>query len=141
MSVALLGVTRLVWFKLLPHERARLTQAETALHAAQPDRAASVLQKPLRFSGTHYRVKRAAILAQAYSQQGELNKAHEALSEFDQPHLRTDEHLSLQIAWALLYLDADNPVEAQRRLEKVPEPECEASLKCLLVKAELQLQG
>lgn len=141
MSVALLGVTRLVWFKLLPHERARLTQAETALHAAQPDRAASVLQKPLRFSGTHYRVKRAAILAQAYSQQGELNKAHEALSEFDQRHLRTDEHLSLQIAWALLYLDADNPVEAQRRLEKVPEPECEASLKCLLVKAELQLQG
>lgn len=141
VSVVLLGVTRLVWLKLLPHEQARLDQAGAALYAAQPNRAVTILQKPLRFSGAHYRVKRATVLARAYCQQGELNKAHEALSAFDQQHLRTDERLSLQIAWALLYLDAGNPVEARRRLDKVPEQECEASLECLLVKAELQLQS
>lgn len=139
LIIAVLGFARLVWFKLLPHERARLNEAKTALYAAQPERAISRLQKNLRFSGAHYQVKRAALLAQAYSWQGEFINAHEALSERGTQHLLPDERLCLQCAWAQLFLDADNPAEAQRRLAAIPGQECTENLGCLLLKAELAL--
>ena len=51
LALSALGVGRLVWFKLLPHETARLTSAQLALAAARPDEAVRILQLPLRFAG------------------------------------------------------------------------------------------
>jgi tetratricopeptide (TPR) repeat protein len=137
---ATFGCARLVWFKLLPHERARLDNARNALNAAQPDRAIGILLKPLALAGTHYQVKRAVLLARGYCRQGDLIKAHEFLSAHDTPYLLPDEQLSLQIAWTQLFIEADNPAEARRRLADISEQACPSNLNCLLLQAELALQ-
>lgn len=140
LLIAALGFARLVLLKLLPHERVRLDQARSALNAVQPDRAISTLLQHLRFGGVHYQVERAALLARAYCHQGELIKAHEALSALDNPHLLPDERLCLQTAWAQLFIKADNPAEARRRLADISDRECTENLNCLLLTAELDLQ-
>lgn len=124
LLIATLGWVRLVWFKLLPHERARLDKAKHALNAAQSDRAIGILLKPLALAGTHYQVKRAVLLARGYCHQGDLIKAHEVLGAHDTPYLLPDEQLSLQIAWTQLFIDADNPAEARRRLADISEQAC-----------------
>ncbi|MBA4501518.1 tetratricopeptide repeat protein [Marinobacterium marinum] len=140
LLIATLGCVRLVWLKRLPHEWARLDKAKHALNAAQPDRAIGILLKPLALAGTHYQVKRAVLLARAYCHQGDFIKAHEVLSAHDTRYLLPDEQLSLQIAWAQLFIEADNPAEARRRLADISDQECQANLNCLLLKAELALQ-
>lgn len=140
LLIAALGCVRLVWLKLLPHERARLDKAKTALNAAQPDCAIGILLKPLHFAGVHYQVKRAALLARAYCHQGDVIKAHDVLSAFDTSQLLPDEHQCLQIAWTQLFIKADNPAEARRRLADISDQDCAANLNCLLLKAELELQ-
>jgi tetratricopeptide (TPR) repeat protein len=138
--VAALGLARLVWFKQLPHEKARLASAKAALAAAKPDLAISILQRPLSLGGRDYQLDRAALLAQAHTRQGNFIEAHRSLSAVDANHLLPDERLRLHRAWAGLFLEAGNPAEAQRRLAELPEKECIADVGCLLLKAELALQ-
>lgn len=135
-----LGFARLVWFKRLPHEKNRLAAAERALAAAQPDQAIEILQRALPFGGTNYRVECAVLLALAYGRNGQFIEAHRTLSAFTDCHLLEDESLSLRCAWSWLFLEAENPAEALRRLEGVQEKECMADVRCLLLKAELELQ-
>jgi tetratricopeptide (TPR) repeat protein len=138
--VAALGLARLVWFKQLPHEKARLASAKAALAAAKPDQAISVLQRPLSLGGAGYQLDRAALLAHAHTRLGNFIEAHRSLSAIDASHLLADERLRLQCAWAGLFLEADNPAEARRRLAELPEKDCIADIGCLLLKAELALQ-
>lgn len=140
LLIATFSSVRLLWCKLLPHERARLERATTALYAAQPDCAISTLQKNMRFTGVHYQLKRSVLLGRSYCHQGEFIKAHEALSAPDSQQLLPDERLCLQTAWAQLFLDAGNPAEARRRLADISDQECTANLNCQLLKAELELQ-
>ena len=140
LLIATLGCVRLLWSKLLPHERAKLDKATTALYAAQPDLAISTLQKNMRFTGVHYQLKRSVLLARAYCHQGEFIKAHEALSAHDNQQLLPNERLCLQTAWAQLFIGAQNPAEARRRLAEISGQECTTNLNCQLLKAELELQ-
>ena len=140
LSVSVLACARLVWFKRLPHEIARLGAGEHALASAKPDTAIAVLQRPLPFGGMQYKVERAVLLAHAHVRKGQFIEAHRYLNALNEHHLLQDERLRLQCAWALLFLEADNPAEALRRLEEVAEKDCTADIGCLLLKAELELQ-
>ena len=106
--VTALGLARLVWFKQLPHEKARLASAKAALAAAKPDLAISILQRPLSLGGAGYRLDRAALLAQAHTRQGNFIEAHRSLSAVDANHQLPDERLRLHRAWAGLLLEAGN---------------------------------
>lgn len=140
LCVSALGFARLVWLKRLPHESARLAEATQALAAAQPDRAIVVLQRPLPFGGMNYQVQRAVFLAHAYLRNGQFIEAHRILNGFNEQHLQHDERLRLRCAWSWLFLEAENPGEARRRLEDIPEKDCMADIGCLLLKAEIELR-
>lgn len=141
LAIMACGGLRLTWLKLLPHERRRLERAATAMHSAQPARAVDILQVNLFFTGTHYQLKRVTLLSDAYCRQGKFIEAHAALTSFKQKHLQKDEELHFQLAWVRLFLEADNPVEARRRLGGIAEQKCTADFDCLLVQAELELQA
>lgn len=139
LAVMVCGGLRLTKLKLLPHEIKRLAQAKAAIHSAQPARAADILQTHLSFTGTHYQLRRAILLSDTYCQQGKFLEAHTALAGFKAQHLQKDEELLLQVAWARLYLEADNPAAARRRLGDIAEQKCTADFDCLLIRAELEL--
>lgn len=121
LAVMVCGGLRLTKLKLLPHENKRLAQAKAAIHSAQPARAADILQTHLSFTGTHYQLRRAILLSDTYCQQGKFLEAHTALAGFKAQHLQKDEELLLQVAWARLYLEADNPAAARRRLSDIAD--------------------
>lgn len=138
-GIAVSGYARLTWFKLLPHEQGRLDQARKALHATSPAQAINALQEA-RWVGTHYQVKRVALLARAYCQQDDYSTAHQVLNALADKPLLPDEQLCLNIAWAQLFNAADNPAEARRRLAGIADQQCLEHLDCLLLKADLALQ-
>ena len=135
-GIAVSGYTRLTWFKLLPREQSRLERAHKALHAASPAQAINALQEA-RWVGTHYQVKRAALLARAFCQQDDYSKAHQVLSALADKPLLPDEQLCQNIAWAQLLNAADNPAEARRRLAGISDQQCLEDLDCLLLKTDL----
>jgi len=139
LGAAVPGYARLVWLKLLPHEKVRLAAAEQALADALPGQAIADLQRPLRFAGMHYQVQRAALLIRAHVRQGQFIEAHAALSALDEQYLQPDERQRVQCAWAWLFLEADNPAEALRRLEGIRDQAYTTDLRSLLIKAELEL--
>lgn len=140
LAVSALGFARLVWFKRLPYENARLTAGQRALAAARPDKAIEILQPPLSFAGMSYNVERAIQLAHAYVRTGQFIEAHRTLNAFNENHLLPDERLRLRCAWAWLFLEAENTPEALQRLEDVADKDCNADIGCLLLKAELELR-
>ena len=89
--VSAVGLSRLVWFKLLPHEAARLSLAREAIAAMRPDDAVKMLQAPLRLSGTYYLLLRADLVSKAYVQDGLFTEAHAILNAIDERTLLQNE--------------------------------------------------
>lgn len=138
--LCLASIARLLWFRLLPHEAARLESARLALSAARPEQAIRRLRQPLGVTGMHYKLQRATLLATAYSNEGQFPEAHGALSEIDERQLLPDEDLTLRCAWARLLLEAGNPSEAVRRLDGLKEEQLIKDTPCLLVKSWVALE-
>lgn len=138
--LCLASIARLLWFRLLPHEAARLESARLALSAARPDQAIRRLLQSLGVTGMHYKLQRATLLATAYSKEGQFPEAHGALSEIDERQLLPDEDLTLRCAWARLLLEAGNPSEAVRRLDGLKEEQLIKDTPCLLVKSWVALE-
>lgn len=133
------GLSRLVWFTLLPHESRRIKQAQQALAKARPDEALQILQSQLRCTGTYFELLRAVLLSKAYVREGSFIEAHEALNMVDEKQLLPNEIVRLRCAWAQLFLSAGNTGEATRRLENIAvdgadDPEY------LLIKACIQIE-
>lgn len=139
IAIFMLGCARLLWFKLLPHECSRLGAAKLALNKKKPQQAMNILQKNLWLAGTHYLVIRAQLMAECYIRQSDFINAHEVLFAIKREKLLSDEQHILSQKWALLYLAADNPAEALRKLSEIPDRIYQENLDCLLTKAELEL--
>lgn len=107
--------------------------------AARPDEAVRLLRQPLSYTGMHYSLQRAALLAMAYSREGQFREAHGVLSMIDERHLLPDEVMLLRCAWARLFIEAGNPAEARRRLAGVEDDDCDRDTACLLVKSWVAL--
>lgn len=133
------GLSRLVWFKLLPHESRRIKQAQQALAKARPDEALQILQSQLRCTGTHFELLRAVLLSKAYVREGSFMEAHDALNRVDEKQLLPNEIVRLRCAWAQLFLSAGNTGEATRRLENVALDSADDP-GYLLVKACIQIE-
>lgn len=142
LAVSVIAFSRLVWFKLIPHEKRSLAAGQNALAAMWPDKTISILQNPLRFGGVHYKLCRAILLSRAYCSDGMFAEAHAVLSTVDETRLLQNELLQLKTAWAKLFLEAGNLKEAARRLEDVSNSDCVEEPECLLVNATVkQEQG
>lgn len=140
LAISVMGFSRLVWLKRLPHEKARLVDARQALADAAPGRAIDILQTPLRLAGTTYEVDRATLLSNAHVLEGRFMEAHQALNAVNERHLLPDERLRLECAWAELFFEAGNPAEARRHIEAVKPGDCKADIACLLLKAHIALE-
>jgi tetratricopeptide (TPR) repeat protein len=133
LMLAFLGCTRLVLFRLLPHEKVSLKKAEFALANAEPDKAISILRSPPFFIGIYYQLKCAILLSSAYCEEGQFLKAYDILSTMNERNLLSSEVVELRLAWIRLYIAAENIEEAGRRLQRVTD--CGANLMdCLLLK-------
>lgn len=140
LVITALGMSRLIWFRLLPHETVRLTAARQALAAAHSDEAVRILQAPLQFSGVHYKLQRAALLSKAYLREGMFIEAHGVLSTVNEKALLASELMRLSCAWAQLFHAAGNHDEAARRLEGISLNDFVDDAECLLIKAWIGLE-
>ena len=137
--ICLAGVVRLLWLKQLPHEATRLKTAKMALADARPNEAIRLLRLPLAFAGKHYKLHRAVLLVTAYLREGQFIEAHAALAVMDEASLLRDEVILLRCAWSRLFLAANNPAEAARRLGDINNEECTHDTAALLVKGMIAL--
>ncbi len=140
--VCVLGIARLRWFRLLPHETNRLAAARSSLASARPDLGIGILRRELACTGTHYHLQQAILLSRAYIREGgQFLDAHAVLSEIDESHLLDDESVRLSCAWAGLFLEAGNLTEAARRLADVGDDDCLGDTECLLLKSWAALEA
>ena len=138
--VSALGLGRLVWFQLLPHEKKRLRLAKNELASMRPDEAIKILQAPLRVSGAHYMFQRAVLLSKAYVRNGMFIEAHAILNTVDEKSLLPQEALRLKCAWAQLFHAAGNLKEAAHRLEGIGFSDCVNDPECLLISSMVKQQ-
>lgn len=138
--VSALGLGRLVWFQLLPHEKKRLRLAKKELASMRPDEAIKILQAPLRMSGAHYMLERAVLLSKAYAQDGMFIEAHAILNTVDEKSLLPHEVLRLRCTWAQLFHAAGNINEAARRLEGIDYSDGVSDPECLLISSMVKQQ-
>lgn len=138
--VSALGLGRLVWFQLLPHEKKRLRLAKNELASMRPDKAIKILQVPLTISGAHYMLQRAVLLSKAYVRDEMFIEAHAILNTVDDKGLLPNEILRLQCAWAQLFHAAGNINEAARRLEGVDYSDGVSDPECLLISSMIKQQ-
>lgn len=140
LAVAAIGFSRLVWLKLLPHEKKRLRLAKNELASMRPDEAIKTLQVPLRISGAHYMLQRAVLLSKAYVRDEMFIEAHAILNTIDEKSLLPHEVLRLRCAWAQLFHAAGNINEAARRLEGVDYSDGVSDPECLLISSMIKQQ-
>lgn len=138
--VSALGLGRLVWFQLLPHEKKRLRLAKNELVAMRSDEAIKILQAPLRVSGAHYMLERAVLLSKAYVRNGMFIEAHAILNTVDDKSLLPQEALRLKCAWAQLFHAAGNLKEAAHRLEGIGFSDCVNDPEYLLISSMVKQQ-
>lgn len=138
-ALVAVGFSRLVWFKLWPHEAVRLSSARKALAAARSDEAIQLLQASLRFAGVYYTLERAVLLSKAYAREGMFIEAHDILNSIDKKNLLPIENNRLHCAWAQLFRAAGNPDEAARRLESVSANDYAEDAEFLLTKVLVAL--
>ena len=138
--VSAVGLGRLVWFKLLPHEVARLSMAREATANMRPDDAVKMLQAPLRLSGTYYMLLRADLMSKAYVQDGLFTEAHAILNTIDERALLQNELVRLQTAWARFFVQIGNLNEARHRLEGFAASDYPRDADFLLIKSWIEQQ-
>lgn len=141
IALSALGVSRLIWFRLLPHETSRLTSARQALAAARPDEAVRILQLPIRLAGMHYKLQRADLLSKAYVRDGQFMEAHRILNTIDEKSLLSNEFIQLRCAWSQLFLAAGNTDEAARRIDGITASDCIDNAEYLLTKAQVEQEA
>jgi hypothetical protein len=140
LLLCFMGVARLIWVRLLPHEAARLNKADKALADARPDRAIEILERRLPLAGTHYWLLRSCLLSKALIREGRFTQAHAALLALDEKAFFVDELDCLRCAWAHLYLEAGNPNEAARYLDEIDPKACRGTTQCVLLKSAIDIQ-
>lgn len=139
LLLCLMGIARLAWVRVLPHEAARLSKADRALAEARPDRAIEILKSKLALAGTHYLLLRSCLLSKALIQEGKFTEAHATLLRVAEKGLLPDEHDRLHCAWANLYLEAGNLNEALRYLDEINQNTCRGSTQCALLSSAIEI--
>jgi hypothetical protein len=109
-----LATLRLTVFRLLPHEKSRLHAAHKARMNADPEAVIAILNKPALFQGTHFKLQKACIGSMAYVDLHRYQQAHAQLNGIDRRALLPDEQNRLAAAWARLFLETGNVIEAAR---------------------------
>ena len=109
-----LATLRLTVFRLLPHEKSRLHAAHKARMNADPEAVIAILNKPALFQGTHFKLQKACIGSMAYVDLHRYQQAHIQLNGIHRRSLLPDEQNRLAAAWARLFLETGNVIEAAR---------------------------